>query len=123
MSDATLRSPLPHASPGRTPQDGARPCFRCGSGAQGLSMRTDIGNGVVGHDLDARRRSDASTRPASASCAARDEEGAAAGRAYLRGGATGRDGVVVESKQGHETLLTREEVITRKMRSANRFLV
>ena len=75
-------------------------------------MRTDIGNGVVGHDLDARRRSDASTRPASASCAARDAVGAVAGRARLRGGATGRDGVVVENKEGHETLLTREEVIT-----------
>ena len=112
LSDATLRSPLPHASPGRAPQDGARPCCRCGSGAQGLLMRTDIGSGVVGRDLDARRRSDASTRPASASCAARDAVGAVAGRARLRGSATGRDGVVVENKERHETLLTREEVIT-----------
>ena len=112
LSGAKLRSPLPHASPERAPRDGARPCFRCGFGAQGLLMRTDIGGGVVGRDLDACRRSDASTRPSSASCAARDAVGAVAGRARLRGSATGRDGVVVENKERHETLLTREEVIT-----------
>ena len=111
LSGAKLRSPLPHASPERAPRDGARPCFRCGSGAQGLLMRTDIGSGVVGRGFDARRRSDASMHPSSASCATHDAEGVAAGRAYLRGGATGRDGVVVENKERHETLLTREEVI------------
>ena len=75
-------------------------------------MRADIGSGVVGRDLDARRRCDASTRPSSASCAARIAVRAVAGCARLRGGARGRDEVVVENKERHETLLTREEVIT-----------
>ena len=52
-------------------------------------MRTDIGSGVVERDLDARRRSDASTRPSSASCAARDAVGAVAGAGTS---ARGRDG-------------------------------
>ena len=72
-------------------------------------MRTDIGSALS--DAILTRRSDASMHPSSASCATHDAEGAAAGRAHLRGDATGRDGVVVENKEGHETLLTREEVI------------